>query len=61
MCSIKQSKDTETLSIDEFQSSLVVHEHEFQKNCGEEQALKVVADEKLIMEVEVDIEEEEER
>jgi hypothetical protein len=41
ICSIKESKDIDHLSIDELQSSLVVHEQKFYKHNGEEQALKV--------------------
>ncbi|KAH0708990.1 hypothetical protein KY284_010417 [Solanum tuberosum] len=41
--SIKESKDTDNMSIDELQSSLVVHEQKFQRpsNDDEDQALKV--------------------
>nr|DAD19628.1 TPA_asm: hypothetical protein HUJ06_021091 [Nelumbo nucifera] len=45
VCSIEESKDTDTLTIDELQSSLIVHEQKFHKNNGEEQALKVTTDE----------------
>jgi hypothetical protein len=41
VCSIKESKDIDRLSIDELQSSLVVHEQKFHRHNGEEQALKV--------------------
>ena len=44
VCSIEESKDIDVLSIDELQSSLVVHEQKFQKHSGEEQALKVTAE-----------------
>ncbi|TXG67975.1 hypothetical protein EZV62_009250 [Acer yangbiense] len=40
VCSIEESKDIGVLSIDELQSSLIVHEQKFQKSNGEEQALK---------------------
>nr|KYP66582.1 Retrovirus-related Pol polyprotein from transposon TNT 1-94 [Cajanus cajan] len=39
--SIEESKDIDTLSVDELQSSLVVHEQKFIKPNREEQALKV--------------------
>lgn len=40
--SIEESKDTESISIDELQSSLVVHEHKFKRyNQEEDQVLKV--------------------
>ncbi|KAL6311046.1 hypothetical protein AAG906_011849 [Vitis piasezkii] len=32
VCSIEESKDTDTLTIDELQSSLIVHEQKFHKN-----------------------------
>ncbi|XP_044508537.1 uncharacterized protein LOC123227561 [Mangifera indica] len=41
VCSIEESKDIDTLTIDELQSSLIVHEQKFQRCNGEEQALKV--------------------
>ena len=41
VCSIEESKDIDALSIDELQSSLVVHEQKLQRRKGEEQALKV--------------------
>nr|KYP50277.1 Retrovirus-related Pol polyprotein from transposon TNT 1-94 [Cajanus cajan] len=40
-CSIEESKDIDSLSIDELQSSLIVHEQKFHKKHEEEQALKV--------------------
>ncbi|KAA8547170.1 hypothetical protein F0562_003621 [Nyssa sinensis] len=40
VCSIEESKDTDTLTIDEFQSSLIVYEQKFHKKPVEEQALK---------------------
>nr|DAD47930.1 TPA_asm: hypothetical protein HUJ06_017867 [Nelumbo nucifera] len=45
VCSIEESKDTDTLTIDELQSTLIEHEQKFHKNNGEEQALKVTTDE----------------
>lgn len=44
--SIKESKDIDLLTIDELQSSLIVHEQKFQRSNGEEQALKVTVDER---------------
>lgn len=41
VCSIEESKDIDNLSIDELQSSLIVHEQKFQRNKAEEQVLKV--------------------
>ncbi|XP_015572315.1 uncharacterized protein LOC107260930 [Ricinus communis] len=38
--SIEESNDIDALTIDELQSSLIVHEQKFQKRNGEEQALK---------------------
>ena len=41
--SIEESKDTDNMSIDELQSSLVVHEQKFRRSSinGDEQVLKV--------------------
>ncbi|XP_052206739.1 uncharacterized protein LOC127811066 [Diospyros lotus] len=39
--SIEESKDIDRLSIDELQSSLIVHEQKFHRHNGEKQALKV--------------------
>ncbi|KAH9780410.1 hypothetical protein KPL71_008072 [Citrus sinensis] len=47
VCSIEESKDIDQLSMDELQSSLLVHEQKFQKNGGDEQALKVTSGERL--------------
>lgn len=41
VCSIEESKDIDSLSIDELQSSLLVHEQRIVGNVIEEQALKV--------------------
>lgn len=46
VCSIEESKDIDTLSVDALQSSLLVHEQKFKKNSGEEQVLKVSYDER---------------
>ncbi|KAL0416653.1 UNVERIFIED_CONTAM: Retrovirus-related Pol polyprotein from transposon TNT 1-94 [Sesamum latifolium] len=44
VCSIEESKDIDALTVDELQSSLIVHEQKFQRYCGEEHALKVKHD-----------------
>lgn len=44
MCSIEESKDINHLSVDELQSSLLVHEQKFKKNGGDDQALRVYDD-----------------
>ncbi|CAL8083280.1 unnamed protein product [Prunus armeniaca] len=41
VCSIEESNDLNTLTIDELQSSLLVHEQRMNGHQGEEQALKV--------------------
>ncbi|XP_034229616.1 uncharacterized protein LOC117638629 [Prunus dulcis] len=41
VCSIKKSNDVEQLSIDELQSSLLVHEQKINRSTSEEHALKV--------------------
>ncbi|KAL6321967.1 hypothetical protein AAG906_035882 [Vitis piasezkii] len=41
------SKDVDLLSIDELQSSLIVHEQKFHRHKGEEQALKVIHEESV--------------
>jgi len=41
VCSIEESKDIDALTIDELQSSLIVHEQKFVRHKSEEQALKV--------------------
>ncbi|KAM2121048.1 hypothetical protein ACFX1Q_018896 [Malus domestica] len=45
VCSIEESKDLDLLSIDELQSSLLVHEQRMIGHVVEEQALKVVYEE----------------
>lgn len=40
MCYIEELEDIYVLSIDELQSSLIIHEHKFQRRNGEEQAMK---------------------
>ena len=44
VCAIEESKDIDQLSIDELQSSLIVHEQKFQRHTGEEQALKITSE-----------------
>lgn len=46
VCSIEKSKDIDSLSVDELQSSLLVHEQKFRKSGVEEQALKVTGGER---------------
>lgn len=41
VCSIEESKDIDTLTIDELQSSLLVHEQRMRSHINEEHALKV--------------------
>ncbi|XP_022567782.1 uncharacterized protein LOC111211146 [Brassica napus] len=41
VCAIEESKDIKDLSVDELQSSLLVHEQNLSKHTGEEQALKM--------------------
>ena len=41
MCSIEESNDLDTLTIDELQSSMLVHEQRMKRHGGDEQALKV--------------------
>lgn len=43
--SIEESKDIDSITSDELQSSLLVHEQKFNRSSGEEQALKVTHDE----------------
>ena len=65
VCSIEESKDIDTLSIDELQSSLLVHEQKMNKSSSkEDQALKLLPIPNLItsqegVEEEVKLEEEE--
>ena len=40
VCSIEESKDIDALTVDELQSSLIVHKQKFQRHNGEEQALE---------------------
>jgi hypothetical protein len=41
VCSIEESKDIDALTVDELQSSLIVHKQKFVRHKSEEQALKV--------------------
>jgi len=45
VCSIEESNDLNTLTIDELQSSLLVHEQRMNGHRGEEQALKITYEE----------------
>ena len=42
ICSIEESKDIDTLTIDELQSSLLAHEQRMSSPIEEEQALKII-------------------
>ncbi|XP_061338299.1 uncharacterized protein LOC133285140 [Gastrolobium bilobum] len=44
VCAIEESKDIDDLSLDELQSSLVVHEQKFKQEDTDEQALKASTD-----------------
>jgi hypothetical protein len=46
VCSIEESNDLDTLSIDELHGSLLVHEQRLNGNVQEELALKVSQDER---------------
>lgn len=41
MCAIEESKDIKELSVDELQSSLLVHEQNITKHTGDELALRM--------------------
>ena len=47
VCSIEESKDIDLLSIDELQSSLIVHKQKFHRHKREEQTLKVIHEESV--------------
>ena len=47
VCSIEESNDLHTMTIDELQSSLLVHEQRMNCHRGEEQALKITFEESL--------------
>lgn len=44
VCAIEESKDIDKLSLDELQSSLLVHEQKFNQQDRDEQALKTLID-----------------
>jgi len=46
VCSIEESNDLDTLTIDELQSSLLVHEQRMKGHGGDEQAPKVTTDDR---------------
>ena len=43
---IEESKDIDSLTIDELQSSLIVHEQKFHKNRGEKHVLRITHEER---------------
>ena len=47
VCSIEESNNLDTLTIDELQSSLLVHEQRMNGHGGDEQALKVAYDDRI--------------
>ncbi|XP_062010136.1 uncharacterized protein LOC133726576 [Rosa rugosa] len=47
MCTIEESTDIDRLTVDQLQSSLLVHEQKFRKAGGDEQALKVSYEDKI--------------
>ena len=47
VCSVEESNNLEMLTIDELQSSLLVHEQRMNGHVQEEQALKITHDERL--------------
>ena len=47
MCSVEESNNLDTLTIDELQSSLLVHEQRMNGHGGDEQALKVTYDDRI--------------
>ena len=68
ICSIEESNNLDTLTINELQSSLLVHEQRLNGRVGDEQALKVTYDnrfcgrgvDELVKFFEEEVEEEEE-
>lgn len=48
VCSIEESKNLNTLSLDELHGSLLIHEQRMEDSQPNEQVLKVIHDEKLI-------------
>ncbi|KAJ6972984.1 hypothetical protein NC653_033347 [Populus alba x Populus x berolinensis] len=47
VCSIEESRNLDTITIDELQSSLTVHEKKFHRGNGVEQVLKVTTDDRV--------------
>jgi hypothetical protein len=47
VCSVEESNNLDTLTIDELQSSLLVHEQRMNGHGGDEQALKVTYDDRI--------------
>ncbi|KAL5568948.1 hypothetical protein UlMin_025523 [Ulmus minor] len=47
VCSVEESNNLDTLTIDELQSSLLVHEQRMNVHGGDEQALKVTYDDRV--------------
>ena len=47
VCSTEESNNLDTLTIDELQSSLLVHEQRMNVHGGDEQALKVTYDDRI--------------
>lgn len=46
VCAIEESKDIDAMSIDELQSSLIVHEQKFNRQSNDEHALKITYEER---------------
>ena len=47
VCSIEESKNVDALTIDELQSSLIIHGQNFHKSNRDEKAIKVIIDVKI--------------
>jgi RNase H-fold protein (predicted Holliday junction resolvase) len=47
VCSVEESNNLDTFTIDELQSSLLVHEQRMNRHGGDEQALKVTYDDRI--------------
>ena len=47
VCSVEESNNLDTLTIDELQSSLLVHEQRMNEHGGDKQALKVAYDDRI--------------
>lgn len=50
VCSIEEFKDINTMSVDELQSSLLVHEQKLKRHSVEEQTLRITYDYDMIEE-----------